>query len=148
MNNEMIGQLKRHEGLSLKPYKCSADKLTIGYGRNLEAKGISETEAEYMLCNDVNSAVDSATFIAGYAGLNDARQAVIINMIFQMGANGVSKFVKFLRAVQESNYELASKEMLDSNWAKQTPHRAMELSRQMETGQWDYINNLIGLIIS
>ena len=38
----LIAMLQRHEGLRLKPYKCTAGKVSIGYGRNLEDVGISE----------------------------------------------------------------------------------------------------------
>jgi lysozyme len=51
-----IDLLKKHEGLRLKPYRCSADKLTIGYGRNLDDVGISEEEAEMLLLNDLLTA--------------------------------------------------------------------------------------------
>jgi hypothetical protein len=33
--NRIKAQLIRHEGLRLKPYRCTAGKLTIGIGRNL-----------------------------------------------------------------------------------------------------------------
>ena len=38
-------QLIEHEGLEQKVYRCTAGKLTIGVGRNLEDKGITEEEA-------------------------------------------------------------------------------------------------------
>ena len=47
--NPVAHLIKKHEGLSLKPYKCTAGKLTIGYGRNIEDKGISQEEAERFL---------------------------------------------------------------------------------------------------
>ena len=50
----MIGMLKRHEGLRLKPYQDTIGKLTIGYGRNLDDRGISKEEAEYLLRNDIS----------------------------------------------------------------------------------------------
>ena len=56
----LIEQLKRHEGLKLKPYKCTADKLTIGVGRNLEDVGISEEEAEMLLQNCLLYTSDAA----------------------------------------------------------------------------------------
>jgi len=56
MNTEALarGLLQSDEGLRLKPYHCTAGKLTIGYGRNLEDRGITEAEAEYLLENDVS----------------------------------------------------------------------------------------------
>ena len=47
--SNLVNQLMRQEGLRLKPYKCTGDKLTIGYGRNLEDRGITESEAMAML---------------------------------------------------------------------------------------------------
>jgi GH24 family phage-related lysozyme (muramidase) len=42
----MIRQLTRHEGLRLKPYLCPAGKLTIGIGRNLEARNFPQAAAQ------------------------------------------------------------------------------------------------------
>lgn len=134
--HRIIEQLKQHEGLKLKPYHCTSGKLTIGYGRNLEAKGISKGEAESMLLSDI-AEVEERLVRAGFlSGLNDARKAVLINMAFQLGFNGLSKFRNMLAAVQSEQYVLAASEMLDSLWAKQTPNRAKELSEQMLTGEF------------
>ena len=131
-----IEQLKRHEGLKLKPYRCTAGKLTIGYGHNLDDKGITKAQAEEMLLSDMCE-VEERLHRAGFLrGLNDARKAVLINMAFQLGFNGLSKFRNMLAAVQSEQYVLAASEMLDSLWAKQTPNRAKELSEQMLTGEF------------
>ena len=71
-----------------------------------------------------------------YAGLNDARKAVIISMLFNLGRGGFNKFLKFKQALAEGDHLTASREMLDSRWAKQVKGRAVELSKQMETGKW------------
>jgi len=53
MNIKKIAdQITTHEGLRLKPYHCPAGKLTIGIGRNLEDKGITEKEALMLLENE------------------------------------------------------------------------------------------------
>ena len=131
-----IEQLKRHEGLKLKPYLCTAGKLTIGYGRNLEDKGINKSEAEEMLLRDICE-VEERLFAAGLLdGQNDARKAVLINMAFQLGFNGLLGFKNMLEAVRRHEYELAGKEMLDSRWAMQTPTRAKELYNQMVIGEF------------
>lgn len=134
--DELIKQLKRHEGIELKPYKCTSDKLTIGVGRNLEDVGISEAEAEYLLLNDLSRFMKMANEFDWYAGLNDARKAVIISMLFNLGRGGFNKFLKFKQALAEGDHLTASREMLDSRWAKQVKGRATELSKQMETGKW------------
>ena len=46
-------QLIRHEGLRLTVYDCPAGYKTIGVGRNIEQKGITESEALYLLDNDI-----------------------------------------------------------------------------------------------
>jgi lysozyme len=51
--NRIKAQLVRYEGLRLKPYRCTAGKLTIGIGRNLDDCGISQTEAYVLLENDI-----------------------------------------------------------------------------------------------
>lgn len=134
--HRIIEQIKQHEGLKLKPYHCTSGKLTIGYGRNLEVKGISKGEAESMLLSDIAEVEEKLVRAGLLSGLNDARKAVLINMAFQLGFNGLSKFRNMLAAVQSEQYVLAASEMLDSLWAKQTPNRAKELSEQMLTGEF------------
>lgn len=134
---KLIAQIKRHEGLRLKPYKCPADKLTIGYGRNIEDNGISEFEAEYLLNNDIRQTLEQikAEF-EFFDSLNEARQAVIVNMVFNLGLPRFKKFKKAIAAIEQQNFLAASKEMLDSRWARQVSKRADELAEQMKQGQW------------
>ena len=61
----------------------------------------------------------------------DNAKEVLCEMIYQMGFSGVSKFKNMIKALQNRDYKLASIEMLDSRWAKQTPNRAKELSDHM-----------------
>ena len=135
--SKLLEQLKRQEGLRLKPYKCTADKLTIGYGRNLEGNGISETEAEYLLENDVFFLFASLQHKLAFFGLLDkTRCDVLVNMAFNLGVNGLLKFKKMLAAVELGDYVTAADEMLDSRWAKQVGERASELARQMVRGEY------------
>ena len=129
-------QLIRDEGLKLKPYRCTADKLTIGVGRNLEDVGISEDEAMYMLGNDIMNveAILDRTF-KWFNNLDSVRQDVLINMAFNMG---IAKFLGFKRTIayiEKGEYEEASVEMLNSLWAKQVGDRALRLSKQIREGR-------------
>lgn len=131
----LIEDLKRHEGLRLKPYRCTAGKITIGVGRNLEDVGISEAEAEFLLGNDIqNAEYDVEHIISNYDSLNDARQEVLVNMLFNLGASRFRKFKKFIAAVEAENWQDAKIQMLDSRWAKQVGQRAIELADRMESG--------------
>lgn len=132
----LLEQLKRHEGFKGVPYKCSAGKTTIGYGRNLEANPLTETEAEALLINDINAINFALVYQLNFTLISPVRQAVLSNMAFNLGVNGLLKFKNMLAAANSGDYELAAKEMLDSKWARQVGNRAIELSEQMRTGEW------------
>ena len=134
MNPHIVAMLKHDEGLRLKPYKCTADKLTIGYGRNLEDVGISDAEAEILLANDIAKVEEQAYSFHWYAGLNEARQAVILNMIYNLGLAGFKTFTRTIRDIDAGDYEMAADRMMASRWAEQVGARAGRLSRIMRTG--------------
>lgn len=135
--NKLIEQLKRHEGIKLKPYKCIANKLTIGVGRNLEDVGISEEEAEYLLQNDIAEARHQLLTAFPWMGeLNDARISAMINFTFNVGIGTVKKFEKALAALKEKNYDEAANQMMKSVWAIQVKGRAKEITEQIRTGEW------------
>jgi len=133
--SKLIEQIKYHEGLRLKPYKCTAGKLTIGYGRNLEDRGITKYEAELLLAHDLGEIESQLNDkLEFWNALDHVRQAVLINMAFNIGINGLMKFKKTLAAIGNGEYSYAAIEMMDSRWAKQVPNRALDLSVQMDLG--------------
>ena len=69
-----------------------------------------------------------------WRGLNDTRQRVMANMCFNLGYPRLSKFKKFLAAVQEEDWETAAVEMMDSKWATQVGDRAVRLREKMLNG--------------
>lgn len=125
--------IERHEGKVLKPYYDSEGILTIGVGRNLE-KGIRDDECSMMLMNDIHDAIKEAGGFWWFDSLDAVRQEVVVNMIFNLGLTRFKGFKKTISAIEERNWDLASKEMLDSKWAKQVGIRAIELSQAMKTG--------------
>ena len=139
----LLNQLRRHEGLRLKPYHCSENFLSLGYGRNLETNGISEAEAEFMLMNDLVACESELKDEGWYNQLDEVRRAVVLNMAFNLGKPKPMQFKKFIGALSDDDYETASKEMVTgsdgvspSKWASQVGSRAYELADQMRTGQW------------
>ncbi|OJT01555.1 glycoside hydrolase family protein [Marinobacter nauticus] len=128
-------QLERHEGLRLKPYRDTVGKLTVGYGRNLDDVGITPEEAELMLDNDIDAAEKHLLTVDEYNGLDPIRQAVICNMCFNLGFYGLMAFRKMWKAIARKDYTEASKQMLDSRWARQVGYRAQELAEIMRTGE-------------
>jgi len=130
-------QLVRHEGLRLKPYRCTAGKLTIGIGRNLDDCGISQAEAYVMLINDImNCEKQLQSKIPDiYNGLDEVRKSVLLNMCFNLGISGLLGFKNTLEFTKAGDWERAANNMLVSRWAKQVGRRAIELSELMRKGK-------------
>ncbi|GAB1468254.1 hypothetical protein MASR2M64_09660 [Candidatus Cloacimonadota bacterium] len=130
-------QLVRHEGLRLKPYRCTAGKLTIGIGRNLDDCGISQKEAYLLLENDIQNCekqlLEEIPEI--YNALDEVRKSVLLNMCFNLGISGLLNFNNTLAFVAAGDWERAANGMLASKWAKQVGRRAIELSELMRKGK-------------
>lgn len=146
--------LINHEGVRLKPYKDTVGKWTIGVGRNISDvafsddekiylgipprdifKGITIVEAMYLLDNDIKKAIkDEQEHFDWVGSLDNVRQAVVIDMIFNLGITKFSKFTNTISYIKEGDYEKAADNMLLSLWAKQVGRRAKELSEMMRTG--------------
>ncbi|MBE0367614.1 MULTISPECIES: glycoside hydrolase family protein [Pseudoalteromonas] len=131
-----VEQIKKHEGYKQYPYYCTGGKLTIGYGRNLEDNGIDEEEAEQLLAKDIREAKAGVKRRIDVSRCNEARQAVLVNMAFNLGVTGLMGFKKMIANLEQGNYEQAALEMLHSRWANQVPDRANELAKQMLSGEW------------
>ncbi len=135
--NRIKAQLVRHEGLRLKPYRCTAGRLTIGIGRNLDDRGISQKEAYAMLERDIQDCeqwlIDEIPEV--YNRLDEVRQSVLLNMCFNLGIKGLLEFKNTLAFIDAGDWERAANNMLASKWAKQVGMRAIELSELMRKGQ-------------
>ena len=136
---KMIAQLRLHEGERLKPYRCTAGKLTIGVGRNLDDRGITSDESAYLLNNDIDSNwKELLNHIPWVEMLDEIRQRVMLDMAFNMGISGLLTFHRTLGHIKAGNYALASSSMLESLWARQVGQRAKRLATMMKTGK-DYV---------
>lgn len=127
----LIAQLERDEGIRNKPYLDTVGKITIGVGRNLDDKGLSQEEISFLLQNDIIDALKEAKKFAWFEGLDLERQRVIVNMIFNLGPFRFKRFRKMLEALAKRDYKSARDEMLDSRWAVQVGSRADRLAEIM-----------------
>ena len=133
MNEQEAMQMtKSFEGLRLRPYKCPAGKLTIGYGRNLEDVGISPEEADYMFTNDYNNAVANlkALLVANgikYEGVHKDVFYALTDMMFNMGYTRMSQFKNLLYELKNGSYEGVAREMKNSLWYTQVGDRSKKL---------------------
>jgi lysozyme len=131
----LIPQLMKDEGFRSKPYHCTAGKLTIGYGTNIE-DGIDADEAMFLLEYRVDKSISACLkAFPWFASLDPVRQGVVVRMVYQLGIGGVLGFRKFCAAMAAGDYETAADEMLDSKWARtDTPARAMRESVTLRRG--------------
>ena len=131
-------RLSLDEGVRAKPYRCTAGKLTIGIGRNLDDRGLSEQEIKYLFLNDVTLSVEECRrLLPTFNSLSDVRQEVLVNMMFNLGYSRLSQFKKFLAAIGREDWSDAAVQMLDSKWATQVGARATRLATAMWTGAFD-----------
>lgn len=126
---DLLEKIKEHEGFVEHVYDDSLGIPTIGYGFAIKDLVLDEDIAEEILIRKLEKLKRNA--ISRFKWLEDMPQEVqevVINMCYQLGVAGVSKFRKAISALQEGDWNEAADEMLDSLWAKQTPNRATELS--------------------
>lgn len=147
MNEEKLQALIiLHEGEVLHTYKCSAGKLTVGVGHNLEANPIPDLGPGSEITQERSRQIlkiDLDTVRAGLKkhlpwaeSLDEVRRAVLIDMCFNLGIWGLLGFKNTLAAIQSGDYVKAAGMMLQSKWAGQVGKRATRLSTMMKTGEW------------
>jgi len=129
--------IRRHEGLKLMPYRDTMGHLTVGYGHKIEGSKITPEIADLLLEMDLYRVSDEFIKLplSFLKKLNLPRKRVVMNMLFNLGAMRFLGFKKFIRAVEEGNYNKAANEMLDSKWAGQVGQRAIELAEIMRRGE-------------
>ena len=139
-NNKLKEMLKRHEGVKTHAYKCSASKITVGVGRNIDPKGgigLTEDEIDYLLQNDIDRIISELDFqYEWFSDLNSSRQDAMIDISFNLGQTRLRKFEKALTAMSKGDWEEAADEFMDSKWAKQVGHRSKELTNIIRTGSY------------
>lgn len=140
-------QLSKHEGrrrfvyddATGKPVAIGSQirgKLTVGVGRNLEDRGLSDDEIDYLLDNDICDCISNAQKFRWFEGLDPVRQAVIVELIFNLGPTRFSTFKKFIKAVSEQRWQNAAAELKNSVWYTQVKGRGDTLIAQVTTGEW------------
>lgn len=137
----------------MKPYKCPAGRMTIGWGFNYQdngipaglptalctelfEKGFTANLAEYLVRREAEKAVGSASQFKFFEKLSINRQVVVADMIYQMGLGGFQNFRKAIDALTKSNFNEASAQMMDSKWFKQSGRRSRSNVDQMIQDKW------------
>ena len=142
MYDDVKSRIKKHEGFVAKVYLDSLGKQTIGYGHLLTeeddfVEGViyDKDILEALFDKDFDKAKQGMEELVGTLDIAMAAKGIIIEMVFQLGKTGVSKFKNMFAALNEYDYTRAAEEMLNSAWYRQTPSRCEELSNLMRKCQ-------------
>lgn len=143
-------ELTRDEDSRSLPYQDSMEIWSVAIGRNLEANGLpvdilvnvikragglTDHEISVLLAADVREAEATVqSLFHGWMDISDARQRVLLNMAFNLGANTFAKFVKFWAAVHRGDWMEAGRQMEDSVWRVQVGVRYERLRKMIEDG--------------
>ena len=121
----LIERIGVNEGFRSKPYQCSEGVWTIGHGLTW----LTEEESLHILAGRISQLhLKLLDDLDCYKDMPPEVQGVVIEMCYQMGFAGFTKFKKAIANMIDKNWKGAATEMLDSRWAKQTPNRANRLA--------------------
>jgi lysozyme len=136
----LIEMIKMNEGNVMEngrhiPYEDIVGKLTIGYGRNLTDNGITPSEAQTLLWNDIENVMDELDKnLSFFHDLTEPRRYALIDMCFNLGLTRFLRFERMLEALEKKDYTKASLEAIDSKWANQVGSRALRDAKMIEEG--------------
>jgi len=140
ITDELKARVQDHEGLRTSVYLDTLGKKTVGIGHLVQdhelerfAEGVEIPMEEIMEIfeMDLNRAAAGADMLIEDNVGHDLPQhvgEVILEMVFQLGTTGVSKFKKFWKALRVKDWKKAAEEMKDSRWHSQTPRRCESLA--------------------
>jgi len=140
ITDALKARVQDHEGLRTSVYLDTLGKKTVGIGHLVQphemerfAEGVEIPMDEIMEIfeMDLNRAAAGADMLIQENVGHDLPQhvgEVILEMVFQLGTTGVSKFKKFWKALRVKDWKKAAAEMKDSRWHSQTPRRCESLA--------------------
>jgi lysozyme len=137
--------IKANEGCRLEAYEDppGSGEYSIGYGHHTPgitpAMMITQERAEEFFAADFEDAVKEALAALGPASwvrLDPVRQAVLIDMAYNLGLNGLLEFVHMLGAIRMQDWLQAKHECIASLADKQEPLRMARNAQMLLTGEW------------
>src|SRR3990167_10186600 len=116
---------------------ASGGRISGGYGWNFSDRGIPPLVIDQLLELAINDVVSEVSGFGYWAKLNDARQLVVADMLYNLGMQRFRRFVKFNAAMEAGDFEKAADELVDSEWYEQVGRRAVKLVAAMRSGVWE-----------
>lgn len=128
--------LIKHHGIRTHPYEDDSGVLSIGVGRNLDSKGLSLSEVDQLLTNDIQtSEAELSKSFDWFDRLNTPRRHALTTMHYTIGMKSLLKLRKTLSFMSQNLFLEASEEMLDTKWADQEGQIALDISTMIKTGE-------------
>ena len=122
--------IREAEGCTLTAKKDSQG-FEIGWGHHTPNVFVgltwTQAQADAQLLVDEGIAESDAEYVVGascWATIDDARQAALIDMAYELGRHRLLGFIDMTRAIQTGDWQKAHDEALNSEWASQVPSRA------------------------
>jgi GH24 family phage-related lysozyme (muramidase) len=144
--NDLMGWIQHWESRRTQAYTDTMGHPTVGVGFNLDAQGaiaaiaalgldynqvrsgaqhLTDAQIDTLFTNSVNLAVQSARgVIHNFDVVPGDQQIVIVDMIFNLGVGGFSKFVQVIKAINIQDWNTAAQQMQNSAWYHQVGARA------------------------
>tara|TARA_R110002012_G_scaffold136427_2_gene290784 strand:+ start:3440 stop:3880 length:441 start_codon:yes stop_codon:yes gene_type:complete len=141
--DQLITELVADEGEVLAVYLCSAGHETCGvghmitkvdpeYGWPLDAP-ITKERSDELLGEDLKIVLNDCGWVFNdFDNLPEEVQLIVANMMFNLGRPRFQKFVNFIAAVEDADWQEAAVQMRDSRWHRQLPQRSGRLIARME----------------
>ena len=141
MNIErVIERIKQEEGFRPKAY-WDRKQWTYGYGCKAPCEGavITQPEAEKLLWRHILVAVGGFVdlFLGVPTPINEVRQECLVDMIFNLGEDGVRKFRNMVREIMDKDpddWTEISQQATESLWYGQVGNRAKRIVFELKTG--------------
>ena len=131
--SDLIESIKQHEGFRSKVYDDSLGIPTIGYGFAIKDLELEEDICDMILERKLSILKERIEKkFQWYRYMPQEIKDVVVEMCYQLGVYGFSRFKKTIAYIQNKQWEEASVEMLDNRWAEQTPGRAREMSNRVK----------------
>jgi len=133
--NKAVKNIAQEEGFSSVVYKCTEGYDTIGHGFAIKdlklPEEVSSIILKYKIYDLFNTMIETLPW---FRTLPDGVQIACLDMAYQMGLEGFSKFRNTINYLRTGDFPQASKEVLNSKYARQTKNRAMRVSETFKRG--------------
>lgn len=139
----LIDQLRRDEGVRYRMYLDTLGNPTIGVGhkilpdeQRLLTVTLNDDGVNALLAHDISDKERQLMQFDWFTGLDDCRQAAIVNMAFNLGVHGLLGFPSMIHYLVTKEWNAVARECDDPNWHAQVGARSDRIAEQLRTGEW------------